>query len=487
MFILAFHRTSVPRAKMALMQSVKSALGVPIRKSSAPILPLHNSKKHTPVRNAQPFRQVPLQDILPHDPHFSARQQIQAIDTDIRAIQEDLVYIGARLNALKDDTSENDIKRQLREMLCASSETMFVLRDLRRRLESKARKTRAVTQYCRFHNAFSIIKAMDILDILEAMAQATTTMDKAEVDEPAIRRWQSLFGYSSSDARQRIEEYRCSQPQIVVSDDHWNMVREKMVSQGFDREAYQYSCNTRKHSTSPRQELTKRQKRKLRASIFLVKLEGPLNTVGAVTQARGLPSDGGEVVFATDASGEASTFYEINGIDKMAIEGYLRASPYHSGFTSTFIRCMQARKNLSASSLYPTLGIDSTMPQHRVGSLDNVPRPAQNECPVWYFFYGTLADPVVLSKMLGFQPHYREAKIRGGLLKSWGQYKALVDDPDGGNEVMGKAFLVVSKEEEDSLRIYETDAYEVVRCLIEMEGGDMVNGLTFRFIEEAMD
>ena len=43
-------------------------------------------------------------------------------------------------------------------------------------------------------------------------------------------------------------------------------------------------------------------------------------------------------------------------------------------------------------------------------------------------------------------------------------------------------YVVQSKEHEDELRMYEGGNYEVVRCKIEVEGGEtMVDGLTFRF------
>lgn len=56
-----------------------------------------------------------------------------------------------------------------------------------------------------------------------------------------------------------------------------------------------------------------------------------------------------------------------------------------------------AAKDFSADSIHPTLGKDCTMPQHRLGS-DTDSLPHQSQYPVFYFFYGTLADPIVLPK-----------------------------------------------------------------------------------------
>lgn len=54
--------------------------------------------------------------------------------------------------------------------------------------------------------------------------------------------------------------------------------------------------------------------------------------------------------------------------------------------------------------------------------------------------------------------------------------------------VTRKTYLVESVEHEEVLRAYETANYEVVRCVIEMEGGLTVQGCTFRFVDaEALD
>lgn len=55
-----------------------------------------------------------------------------------------------------------------------------------------------------------------------------------------------------------------------------------------------------------------------------------------------------------------------------------------------------------------------------------------------------------------------------------------MDEPAGG--VYGWAYLVKNEEDEQALRVHETAAYEVVRCLIKIEDGQEVHGLTFRFV-----
>ncbi|KAF4344197.1 hypothetical protein FBEOM_1791 [Fusarium beomiforme] len=251
---------------------------------------------------------------------------------------------------------------------------------------------------------------MDFLNALESMAQAASTRTNHKIDEAIINR------------------YCQHEPEITISDNHWNMIRERMEEKAFDREAYQYLCNMAKPKSGSHQKLTEKQLRKLRASTFLVKLEEPLDTTSAVAQAAGLVSSIAEAITATDSLWQASSFLKINGIHKINIEAYLKASPSLATFVSTFVPCNQARKSLSPDSLHPTLGIESTLPNRRLQHFSYSPYPAQNEYPVWYFAYGTLADVDVTSKLLGYSPQYSRAVIWRGALKHWGKYKALVDN-----------------------------------------------------------
>ncbi|KAG4274467.1 hypothetical protein FPRO04_09425 [Fusarium proliferatum] len=280
---------------------------------------------------------------------------------------------------------------------------------------------------------------MDLLDELEAMAQAASAFQDDTILQSTITRWQKLFGYSPAMAERKIIEHRNHPLLFTVSEDHW------AVSQ----------------------EMPMKEKRRLRAANFLIKLEGPLNSVQAVIQAADLwcPSST-EVLAATDLSGRPCSFFKINGMDKLAIEVWLKEY-LHLGFRPTIIKDPYAQKDLAPTSLYPTLGIDTTLPQFRPGPAAT-PRPLQNELPVWYFFYGTLTDPSFLSKLFGsnFQAEYHAATIRGGVLKTWGRHYALVDELSHTNFVHGKALLVETREQEERLRAYETNAYEVVRCNI---------------------
>ena len=76
------------------------------------------------------------------------------------------------------------------------------------------------------------------------------------------------------------------------------------------------------------------------------------------------------------------------------------------------------------------------------------------------------------------------ASIAGGLLGNCGggKYRALFDGPIEAM-VEGAGFEVRSKDWEDSLRAYETDAYEVVRCSMRLQNLDRwLPACVFRFV-----
>lgn len=148
-------------------------------------------------------------------------------------------------------------------------------------------------------------------------------------------------------------------------------------------------------------------------------------------------------------------------------------------------------------SLYPTLGVDTILPQFRLDNrlLENVSasdtfplvRPAQNEYPVWYFFYGTLADASILSRIISLREEqnsikYKRACVRRGRLSTLNEKYLGLMDADEHSKVDGWAYQVQNQSEEDSLRVYETGKYKVVRCTIELmdEQGIFIQGLTFR-------
>lgn len=177
--------------------------------------------------------------------------------------------------------------------------------------------------------------------------------------------------------------------------------------------------------------------------------------------------------------GEAR-FYQTDAYSKARLTDWL--SRHYSGFKPTIVRFAKAKKQLCSHTMAPALGVDYTLPQNRPDCASLVPHLTQDQYPVWYFFYGTLDDPDVLKHQLSLTtgPSFLPATVYGGQVRTWaGKYNALVDASPC-SRVLGSAFLVESRQQEDALRFYQTDKYEVVRCRLHTPKG-ILDGLTFRF------
>lgn len=218
---------------------------------------------------------------------------------------------------------------------------------------------------------------------------------------------------------------------------------------------------------------------------YLMRLGGPLSTPSQIQNIAHLPTSPVTIEGLAD-DGTAATFVRLPHTVVTHLSAWLTTAGVLAHQRPAFIRLSEAEKDFSPDSPYPTLGIDTTLPQHRSNGSTATFRPFQDELPVWYFFYGTLGEPERLAGLLGLEerPVLLRAAVRGGAVRTWGgKYKALVD---GAERIGGWAYEVVSKEQEDALRAYETEKYEVVRCRIEVEGGEEVMGCTFRFADPVL-
>ncbi|KAL1648782.1 hypothetical protein SLS58_001961 [Diplodia intermedia] len=217
---------------------------------------------------------------------------------------------------------------------------------------------------------------------------------------------------------------------------------------------------------------------------YIMKLGGPLSTASQIQAAAALPAPPALIQGEAD-DGAGASFCRLPQQAVARLETWLREAGIPSHRRPAFVRLSEAEKELCPHSPCPTLGVDATLPHHRPHSDTAAYRPLQDEYPVWYFFYGTLADPDKLASLFALaegceRPVLHRAAVRGASVGTWGgKYKALVDGP---RKVDGWAYKVMNKEQEDILRAYETEKYEVVRCRIEMEGEDVM-GCTFRFVD----
>jgi len=347
-------------------------------------------------------------------------------------------------------------------------------------------------------NTYNFLPDMDLFEELESMAvNAADDCDgEFQPSKEEITRWQTVFSYSYSEAIEQIKNQKSDYSRYRVSNDHWDLVKSQKVAQGYSREAYEQSIKTGGQSAPSHGEQKPIDTSVSRAeSSYLILLEGILSTPKSIQDAASL-SEPPQAVQAASETGDG-IFCRIDGNMKQSIIDWL--SQQKSTFRPTFVRLSKAKKDLAPTSIYPTLGLESTLPQHRSSSYLNSDTtlpphrgssshttfsPLQDEYPVWYFFYGTLADNVLLTRLLSLPeaepPILVPASISGGLIKTWhGKYKALVDGADT-DSVYGSAYEVTSKEREEALLLYETEKYEFVRCCIIM-ASRTVQGLTFRF------
>jgi hypothetical protein len=108
----------------------------------------------------------------------------------------------------------------------------------------------------------------------------------------------------------------------------------------------------------------------------------------------------------------------VNGNAKEAIIRWFRAQ--QTKFNPTFVRVSKAEKDLSETQYTQPLGLDTTLPQNRVGSANTNFSQEQNQYPVSYFFCDTLTE----DRLSILEP----ASVSGGILRTWpGKYQALVD------------------------------------------------------------
>ena len=319
---------------------------------------------------------------------------------------------------------------------------------------------------------------MDLSEELENMAANVAEELESEPDEEEIARWQQLFSYTYPEALKQIMNQRNDYSRCKVSDDLWDLVKPQMEAQGYSREAYEHKLKkdgTRISSISTSQA----------NATYLILLQDVLDTPKKIQAAAKLPSPPHAVQASSETKTEDSVFCRIDGTIKQALEAWL--SQQNSTFKPLFVRVSKAKKDLAATSIHPTLGLESTLPQHRLSSSHKTfsPTPLQDEYPVWYFFYGTLADSAILTRVLWLSetehPLLVPATISRGVVRKWRhKYNALVNGAST-DHVHGSAYKVTTREREEALLLYETEMYEVVRCAIVMESGT-VEELTFRFV-----
>lgn len=312
---------------------------------------------------------------------------------------------------------------------------------------------------------------MEELERMEANAIDSCEYEPSEVD---TKRWQALFSMTHEDAQHNLKTYRENLDRRRISDELWLDMKASKEAQGFDREAYEYDlfCRPKINLTTPSSDSARSSpsNNDLRGLL----LDGPLGTPEDIHNMAGfIPT-----VVKAESADKSTSFCYVTAEEERRIRQGLKDRGIR--FEPCFISINIAAKDLSA---LPKLGVnDTTLPQHRLSSTTDL----QHGYPVLYFFYGTLAQPEALKRVLELQDeldtsNLQPAYVLGGNITTLGQYRALVNSDDSNSRVDGHAFIIQSEDQERSLRLYESNMYEVVRCDIMLVGENVpVKGLTFR-------
>jgi hypothetical protein len=131
-------------------------------------------------------------------------------------------------------------------------------------------------------------------------------------------------------------------------------------------------------------------------------------------------------IFHGLSSTGSAEFCRVTEHDIPLIKAWLAAQ--YPSILPVFAPIDKARKDFSPFSAYPTLGLDTTLPQYKPHSNSgDVVSPEQNEYPVWYFFYGTLADSEFLAQLFDSLPDSMPVLYRVRNKQLSGSWKGIFD------------------------------------------------------------
>ena len=310
-----------------------------------------------------------------------------------------------------------------------------------------------------------------------------------DIFELEIKRWQKLFRYTRHEASRALTWQFTNRLWVTLSDHEWEIVRTLPEAAYHDRESYSHLLVRRRLREKARQRIKddkNKDANKYENLRCVVSLSPTLPTLKVVasyaklcTKPKLLPKPFPGSPLAAHTTIPRSVVLRTSAMANI----FTNWRPW---IRAKFRVVNLAEKDLSTASITPTLGRDATLPHLRLGSSTTVPRPTQNEFPVWYFFYGLLGNPSVLAHILEIPtPDLRVARVTGGTTFSSKNQRAIFD---GGEDdiVEGWSYQVMTREDEDILRFFARKCNEVVRCRIQFRGeckawdGEEADGLTFR-------
>lgn len=84
---------------------------------------------------------------------------------------------------------------------------------------------------------------MDFLAACEDLAANVAAFnfvgEDSHISNSDVSMWQSLFGFSLDEATKAIRDWRADFTRLTISQAAWRLVKEAMMSEGYNKESYE--------------------------------------------------------------------------------------------------------------------------------------------------------------------------------------------------------------------------------------------------------
>ena len=203
---------------------------------------------------------------------------------------------------------------------------------------------------------------MDLLNELESLVQKSNVEFDDVLSDTNIKRWQTLFDLSSEQAEAKITSHFSDLDRCSISNEYWATVQEEQEALGHDKETYAFFLGKKdKKKADARIQVQNQAPRVPKAKgvlkkRWLFKMTASCDTAAKVQVAAKLARLPETL---RDEEEGTVTLVEVDVFAKEAIEFH-----HEPNITVEFIpRRVPAEKALCDTSVAPTLGLDTTLPQ----------------------------------------------------------------------------------------------------------------------------
>lgn len=216
---------------------------------------------------------------------------------------------------------------------------------------------------------------LEELDRMAELVSGQTCEEEGTPTEAKIELWQKLFSYSREEAVVRISARNGDLSRYSLSEDLWNDVKEEWIEKGYDKDAYEHMLGRQIQALRPvKQPIITSTASNFSQSAYLLKLEGGVSTQ---EQIQALLGSDHNLQIQRDQEDPSIQFCRLSFGGRQMIESKLSSAP-----TFISLGAPPSPKELDPFSRYPTLGIDTTLSQHRANSDNQCFPPKQDQYPV---------------------------------------------------------------------------------------------------------